>query len=293
MEAQEKLVRCRCQHCSQDVEFSEQQAGLEFACPHCGMETKLYIPSVSLAPYLEPVIPAKEKQNPIFLAGLMVSVAIIVSALAVMVFINKGGKETKINDAPRAADGPKNNTPPAATSHQGVVANLDIAQALRYPPLTEAEKSQARAAMSVLKVKTDKVKDIVWYEFEEPLLQSQAYLYIAYTKPKGASLRLLIEYYGDDWIFMRRFPIRVDDKLFTITPSGKMARDNTADHVWEIYDEPVGSNIEIIEKIITSRSAILRMEGDRDYDMELSALQKIRLAQMILVYRYLGGNFDR
>ena len=45
MSAPETPLQCLCNHCSRAIPLeSEHQAGQEVACPHCGMETLLYVP---------------------------------------------------------------------------------------------------------------------------------------------------------------------------------------------------------------------------------------------------------
>lgn len=44
------LVKCRCQLCNQPIEFQPAEAGRAATCPHCGMETELFIPGPLAAP---------------------------------------------------------------------------------------------------------------------------------------------------------------------------------------------------------------------------------------------------
>lgn len=44
------LVKCKCQHCSQNIEFDSESAGQLVNCPNCGMETLLFIPDASPLP---------------------------------------------------------------------------------------------------------------------------------------------------------------------------------------------------------------------------------------------------
>lgn len=45
MEAtQSNLVTCACNNCSEHLQFELQQAGQRIDCPHCGMETLLFVP---------------------------------------------------------------------------------------------------------------------------------------------------------------------------------------------------------------------------------------------------------
>ena len=43
----ETETKCSCAHCSEHIAFDPQYAGRTADCPHCGMETKLYIPPVT------------------------------------------------------------------------------------------------------------------------------------------------------------------------------------------------------------------------------------------------------
>jgi hypothetical protein len=48
-------AKCRCGLCSGELEFEQSMAGQTAVCPHCGMDTALYLPPVAvLAPAPEP-----------------------------------------------------------------------------------------------------------------------------------------------------------------------------------------------------------------------------------------------
>jgi len=49
-----RLVTCRCKHCNDGIEFDDRQAGETVACPHCGLETILFVPPSQNPP---PVLP--------------------------------------------------------------------------------------------------------------------------------------------------------------------------------------------------------------------------------------------
>lgn len=38
------LVTCPCQHCNGKIEFERDHAGTDVSCPHCGIETRLFVP---------------------------------------------------------------------------------------------------------------------------------------------------------------------------------------------------------------------------------------------------------
>jgi DNA-directed RNA polymerase subunit RPC12/RpoP len=43
------MTKCSCNNCSGHLEFEESAAGSTLACPHCGMDTVLFIPPVERA----------------------------------------------------------------------------------------------------------------------------------------------------------------------------------------------------------------------------------------------------
>src|ERR1035438_8447097 len=44
---QPDLVTCSCNNCDGHLQFERRHAGARISCPHCGMETQLYIPQPS------------------------------------------------------------------------------------------------------------------------------------------------------------------------------------------------------------------------------------------------------
>ncbi|HSU54560.1 MAG TPA: hypothetical protein VLT36_10915 [Candidatus Dormibacteraeota bacterium] len=38
------LIKCICKNCAGHLEFEEENAGQEIECPHCGFDTKLFLP---------------------------------------------------------------------------------------------------------------------------------------------------------------------------------------------------------------------------------------------------------
>jgi DNA-directed RNA polymerase subunit RPC12/RpoP len=51
-------AKCSCDHCNGHIEFEPDQAGQTIACPHCGLDTLLFLPST-------PAEPVPSEQTPI------------------------------------------------------------------------------------------------------------------------------------------------------------------------------------------------------------------------------------
>jgi hypothetical protein len=64
--------------------------------------------------------------------------------------------------------------------------------------------------------------------------------------------------------------------------------------ILERYLEPADDNIATIFKMIKSQKCIVRFDGEKYYsDYTLTHADKLGMSKMILVYRFLGGNFDK
>jgi len=67
--------KCSCGHCSGHIEFDSEHAGQMVACPHCGLETKLYVPKVPLnKPSLNVSVEIKRGVNPLGIASLVLGI---------------------------------------------------------------------------------------------------------------------------------------------------------------------------------------------------------------------------
>ena len=49
-----QAVKCRCRNCDGHIEFDPSAVGQTVTCPHCGMDTALYIPSAATTPASAP-----------------------------------------------------------------------------------------------------------------------------------------------------------------------------------------------------------------------------------------------
>ena len=58
-----RLIVCRCRHCDGGIEFDSCQSGESVPCPHCEMETLLFVPSANQPP---PIIATSPQQKPIW-----------------------------------------------------------------------------------------------------------------------------------------------------------------------------------------------------------------------------------
>jgi uncharacterized protein HemX len=57
-------AKCSCQYCNGHIAFESSEAGRAVACPHCGMETMLFVPVQTNAPKPKQITTTPSKPNP-------------------------------------------------------------------------------------------------------------------------------------------------------------------------------------------------------------------------------------
>jgi len=147
---------------------------------------------------------------------------------------------------------------------------------------TEARR---KAALGKLSKKFDAFQDITWYRSPSTTNYRNAnsfHLYFGVSNGSPAGLRLVIQYYSDDWLFIDSAKVNVDGVIYSVG-SSDWERDNDSD-IWEWIDEPL-SDRSVIEAIIKSKSSIIRFEGSQYYDTRtISSTQKRALRDVLDAY---------
>ena len=163
------------------------------------------------------------------------------------------------------------------------------------PASYSAEKSPAfKSALSQMRISKDDVKGTSWYFDKSSPKYVNAngfFLYIGTGKGYTPTLRLKIQYFGEDWLFIESYFFNVDGKTKSINPGyGDIETDNDS-QVWEWFDtEPNNGEVELIKSIIKSKKAVMRLEGSKYYkDVTISATQKKAFQRVLTVYAGLGG----
>jgi len=78
MNTETPSAKCRCRNCNGHIEFDQRSAGQNVTCPHCGMDTQLYIPGHARIPIEHgKVVPAKSRHSPAQIIALVAGVVIV------------------------------------------------------------------------------------------------------------------------------------------------------------------------------------------------------------------------
>ena len=163
------------------------------------------------------------------------------------------------------------------------------------PSSFSAQKSpEFKTALGQMKIQKDTFKGITWYQDKSsPKYRNSNgfYLYCGTKKGANTTLRFVIQYYGEDWLFIEKYLFNVDGDTYEIDPSyGDVEKDNDS-KVWEWLDiTPDNSEVELLRKIIKSKKAVMRIEGSKYVkDVTISTMQKKALGRVLTVYSGLGG----
>jgi len=162
------------------------------------------------------------------------------------------------------------------------------------PALTETEIEQARNLVTGLNSQTDDIEGTTWYS-PDPAhnYKTAVYLYIGQKQTGQPWLRWKIRYYGKDWLFIRRYRVKIDDaEAVTVLPTGEIKRDNSGGSVWETFDELADKHAHVLNQILAGKTTHLRMEGSEgNKDIELGPEQLEEMREVLFVFRYLGGTW--
>lgn len=158
------------------------------------------------------------------------------------------------------------------------------------------EKQRLANATSKMRKKTDDMNGITWYHDKTSPRYTNRNGFFAYIGKKENSnpwLRLAIQYSADDWLFIEKYVIKVDDKTYTISEKkyGEIETDNGSGGIWEWLDRKVGkSEMEIIKAVAEGKSVKIRYVGKQYYkDRTITSTQKRALRNVLNTYESLGG----
>jgi len=177
-----------------------------------------------------------------------------------------------------------------------VSATLIVALFLMGMPVSSSavKSPEYKAALSQMRVVKDTFKGITWYHDKSTPKYRNANafeLYFGTQKGANTTLRLVIQYYGEDWLFIEKYLFNVDGYTYEIDPSyGDIEKDSDS-KVWEWFDtKPNKGEVDLIKRIIKSKKAVMRIEGSQYYkDVTITSTQKKALGRVLIVYAGLGG----
>jgi hypothetical protein len=175
------------------------------------------------------------------------------------------------------------------TSVQAVMgaSNAETLSLLKtYRNSMAAEESARRnRALASMSSKNDAFNNVVWYQDRSsPQYRNSNgfYLYFGVSEGIAQGLRLVVSYFADSWLFVNSARVNVDGTNYVLN-ADKWERDNNSS-IWE-WSDVVLDDRQMIERIITSKKAVIRFDGSQYYDTRvISSTQKTALRQVLDAY---------
>ena len=142
-----------------------------------------------------------------------------------------------------------------------------------------------------LKKNTDEIKGITWISHKsEPVLGKFISLYFGTMDGKAdhRPLRMKLQYYAEDWLFVQGVTIKADELTFTMSGLD-FERDNGSGRIWEWSDEAVKDRA-MIDKIISAKRVIIRFDGRQYYsDFVVPVAHKKAMKDIDIAWERYGG----
>jgi hypothetical protein len=152
-------------------------------------------------------------------------------------------------------------------------------------PRQQARESARRAeVVRELVEREDAVAGVTWYHakgFPAATRTNDIVLYLG-RFVGNTTLRLRINYHGEDWLFLQYFTILADGERVVIpAPPDSVSRDNADGHVWEWFDAKV-EDPDLWRRIASAQEVTLRLHG-RQYHSDRAISRKEKEAMLVVL----------
>ncbi len=85
--------KCNCQHCNGHISFPSEMAGQTTNCPHCQLETLLFIPQMAVSPKLSAPTSRGGNKPVLFVVAI-----VLLAVIGMAVIVGKGAKQNSQKD---------------------------------------------------------------------------------------------------------------------------------------------------------------------------------------------------
>lgn len=104
------------------------------------------------------------------------------------------------------------------------------------------------------------------------------------------NFRLKIQYYAEDWLFIKKIQFSIDGNPYELIPYNT-EQDHDGGYIWEWCDNQVkGSDIEIIKALINAKEAKMKLIGSQYYKIKtITQQQLLDIKRSVELYEALGG----
>ena len=172
-----------------------------------------------------------------------------------------------------------------------------IALAKKKAEEERQKKEKIRLAQATKKMRKehDDIKGITWYyDKSSPRYvnsRTNFYAYIGKVENGYPWLRLVIQYVADDWLFIEKYIVKVDGKVYEVEENsyGEIKTDNGGGDIWEWLDRKAGSKeFEIIKAVAYGKDVKIRFVGKKYHkDRAITNKEKLALKNVLAAHEAL------
>jgi hypothetical protein len=108
-----------------------------------------------------------------------------------------------------------------------------------------------------------------------------------------SNFRLRIQYYSDDWLFIRKYQFSIDNKAYEFIPNNVETDSGNGGYIWEWCDENIHSNndIELIKALSNAKTAKIKFIGRQYHDIKTISQKQIKgIKDAVNLYLAMGGS---
>ena len=226
----------------------------------------------STLPPPPPEAPKKKKR------GCLIAVGVVLVLMIIGRCIPDGDdKNEKTEDKPAATA----SSSAKEDAQEAAVSLVDSAKIKQLAPLFREKK--------------DEFSGLTWIEPKSaPKYRNTngIYTYFAMENGEPANLRLVIQYFGDSWLFIDKYTFLIDGETYSFT-NPDVERDHDT-NIWEWSDTSVsnGDVAQILNAIKNAKEVKVRFHGSKyNEDKALTPAQIKSITQPIEYFEALGGRF--
>lgn len=175
----------------------------------------------------------------------------------------------------------------------------------------ENKKEEAENFKKTVKIDSTKIKKLekyfrkrkdefskegkTWYEPKSaPTYVNKNALYCYFQTENGIpnNLRFRLQYFSDEWLFIKKIQFSIDGKAYEYIPSNTET-DNGDGNIWEWFDESVTpSDKNLLTALSNAKKAKMKLLGRQYFEIKpITQDQILNIKRTIEMYNAMGGKY--
>lgn len=119
------------------------------------------------------------------------------------------------------------------------------------------------------------------------------YCYFIVNNGSPGSLRFVVQYYADDWLFFKKIQFSIDDNAYEFVPLNTETDNGDGGKIWEWFDESLTpTDHDLIYALSEAKTAKMKLIGRQYHDIKvISKAQITDIKRALDLYHAMGGNY--